>query len=142
MFLTTASQIGALIMAVVCLFTAWAGGSAQRWTAGLVAGAWIASAALQDRRNVDPQYAIFALDLVMAVAVSWLALVWRRAWLMAVAALQLLTVTTHVATMIDSRIWPLAYQTAYMFWSYALLASVAWGGVEGWRDRRRAATDP
>ena len=75
-----------------------------------------------------------------AAVTAWISVIF--AWLMAVAALQLLTVTTHVATMIDSRIWPLAYQTAYLFWSYALLASVTWGGVEGWLDRRRATTGP
>ena len=142
MFLTLASQIGALIMAAVCLFTAWAGGRPQRWTAGAVAIAWIGSSALQDRRNIDPQYAIFALDLMVGAVFGWMALTWRRAWLMAVAALQLLTLATHVATMIDSRIWPLAYQTAYLFWSYALLACVTWGGVEGWLNRRRVAGGP
>jgi hypothetical protein len=140
MFQTTASQIGALIMAAVCLFTAWTGGRPQRWTALAVAIAWIGSSALQDRRNIDPQYAIFVLDIAMVGVFGWMALAWRRTWLMAVAALQLLTVTTHVATMIDPRIWPLAYQTAYLFWSYALLASVAWGGVEGMLDRRRVAS--
>jgi hypothetical protein len=141
MFQTWESQLGATIMAVVCLFTAWAGGRPQRWAALAVALAWVGSSALQDRRNIDPQYAIFALDLVMVGAFGWMALTWRRSWLMAVTAFQLLTVSTHLATMMDSRIWPLAYQTAYLFWSYALLASIAWGGVEGWLDRRRTASD-
>lgn len=142
MFQTWESQVGALIMAAICLFTAWAGGRPQRWVAGTVAAAWVGSSALQDRRNIDPQYAIFVLDLAMTLVFGWMALAWRRTWLMAVAAFQMLTVTTHIATMLDARIWPLAYQTAYLFWSYALLACVAWGGVEGWRDRRRTtATD-
>jgi hypothetical protein len=54
---------------------------------------------------------------------------------MAMAAFQLLTTATHVAVMIDLRIWVYAYLTAYLVWSYALLAALAWGGVLAWRER-------
>ena len=136
MFLTWESQLGALIMAVICGFAAWTGGRPQRVTAAVIAAAWIGSAALEDRRYIHPQYAIFVLDVVAAVVFSGLALIWRRSWLMAIAAFQLLTMATHIASMLDTRIWPLAYMTAYLVWSYLLLAAMAWGGVTGYRERQ------
>ena len=136
MFLTWESQLGALIMAAVCGFATWAGGRPQRVTAAVIAAAWIGSAALEDRRYIHPQYAIFALDVITALVFSGLALRWRRGWLMAIAAFQLLTMATHIASILDTRIWPLAYMTAYLVWSYLLLAAMAWGGMTGLRDRR------
>jgi hypothetical protein len=137
MFLTPESQIGAAIMVAVCLFVAWTGGRPQRVTAALVAFAWIASAGLQDRRYINPQYGWFVIDLAAMVAFAGLALRWRQTWQIWVAAFQTLTMGTHVAVLIDLRIWPLAYITAYLVWSYALLAALAWGGVEGLRERGR-----
>ena len=137
MFVTTAAQIGAVLMAGVCLFAAWPGILAQRWAAAAVFLAWMGSAALQDREDlINPQYAIFALDVVAAAAFTAMALAWRKTWLMAMAAFQLLTTATHVAVMIDLRIWVYAYLTAYLVWSYALLAALAWGGVLAWREKR------
>jgi hypothetical protein len=136
LFVTTSAQIGAVLMAAVCLFAAWPGARPQRWAAAVVLVAWMGSAALQDRDDlINPQYAIFALDVVAAAVFVTMALAWRRGWLMAMAAFQLLTTATHVAVMIDLRIWVYAYLTAYLVWSYALLAALAWGGVQAWRER-------
>ncbi len=137
LFVTLSARIGALVMVAACLFAAWPGVRPQRWTAAVVFLAWTGSAALQNRADViHPQYAVFALDLLVAGVLVALALIWRQAWLMAVAAFQLLTTATHVAVMIDLRIWAHAYFTAYFVWSYALLAALAWGGVEAWREAR------
>ena len=137
MFVTLSAKIGALLMAAICLYAAWPGARPQRWAALAVFVVWVGSAALQDRANsVDPEYAIFALDLAAAAVFMAMALAWRRVWLMAIAGLQLLTTATHVAVMIDLRIWDYAYLTAYLVWSYLLLAALAWGGAEAWRERR------
>lgn len=136
MFITLPAKIGALLMAAACLYAAWPGARPQRWAALVVFVAWIGSAALQNRDDIiHPQYAIFALDLVAAGIFTAMALAWRRTWLMAVAGFQLLTTATHIAVMIDLRIWAYAYFTAYLIWSYALLAALVWGGAEAWRER-------
>ena len=136
MFVTTPAQIGAALMVAVCLLAAWPGPRPQRWAAAGVFVAWMGSAALQNRDDlINPQSAIFALDVVAAALFVGMALVWRRTWLMAMAAFQLLTTATHVAVMIDLRIWVYAYLSAYLVWSYALLAALAWGGVLAWRER-------
>lgn len=139
MFVTLPAQIGAVLMMAVCLFAAWPGARPQRWAAVAVFLAWVGSAALQNREDlINPQYAIFGLDVAAAGVFVAMALVWRRAWLMAMAAFQLLTTATHVAVMIDLRIWVYAYLTAYLVWSYALLAALAFGGVQAWRERAAA----
>lgn len=140
MFTTLPAQIGAVLMAGICIFAAASRGRPQVLTAIVVAIAWVGSAALQNRQNlIDPQYAIFGLDLVAAGLFIWLALRYRQGWQMAIAAFQLLTMTTHVAVMIDLRINAWAYLTAYLVWSYLLLVSLLWGGAQGFRARRASA---
>jgi len=139
MFLTPAAQIGAVIMTLVCLFVGWTGARPQREIAIIAFVAWVASAAIQDRSFQNPQYATLVLDAVLLAVFLWFALRWRRGWLNWVAALQSLTMATHIAAMLDQRIWPIASITAYMIWSYLTLVAIAWGGVEAWLTRRRGA---
>ncbi|MDP1631324.1 MAG: hypothetical protein Q8L66_07885 [Caulobacter sp.] len=141
MFLTPASQIGALLMALVCLAAAFSGGRPQQLAAATVFVAWIGSAALEDRRFIYPQYAIFVLDVVTTLTLVAVALIWRRGWLLWVAAFQLLTMATHIAVMLDMRIYTRAYMTAYMIWSYLLLAALLWGAVQGFLERRAGRRD-
>lgn len=141
MFSSHAAQIGVLLVVGVCLAAASSRRPAQLLAAAGVASAWIASAALQDRHAVGgPQYAIFALDILVAVGFTTLALVHRGAWLMALAAFQLLTAATHVGMIVDTRIFVRAYLTAYLVWSYLVVAALAWGAWAGWKERREAGT--
>lgn len=142
MFQTPAAQIGAVIMTLVCVFAWWSGGRPQRLIAGVAFVAWVASAAIQDRSFRNPQYATFVLDLVLLGIFIAFAMHWRRPWLNWVAAFQSLTMATHIAAMMDRRIWPLASITAYMVWSYLTLAAIAWGGVEAMLERRAARGSP
>ena len=138
MFLTPAAQFGAVIMVLTCLLAAW-GGRRQGIVAATAFAGWMISAAIQDRSFQHPQYATFVLDAVLMIVWGALAMRWRRGWLTWMAAFQCLTMATHVAAMIDDRIWARASITAYMIWSYLSLAALAWGGVEGLIDKRRAA---
>ncbi|MCF8505789.1 MAG: hypothetical protein K9G59_12835 [Caulobacter sp.] len=142
MFQTPASQIGLVIMAAVCLFVGWAGGRAQKVAAAVVFAGWIASAAAEDRTFRNPQFLTMALDVGLTVIFVTLALIWRPLWLTALAVFQVLTMATHFAMILDPRIWPRASITAYMIWSYLVLASLGWGGVAGLLERRRAAPAP
>lgn len=139
MFLTPAAQIGAVVMTLICLFMSLAGGRPQRFIALTGFAAWILSAALQDRSYKHPQYATFVLDGVLMLVWIWAAVKWKQGWLTWVAVFQVLTTATHMAMILDDRIWPKASITAYMIWSYLTLVAFAWGGVQGLLDRRRAA---
>lgn len=137
MFLTPASQIGALIMTLICAFTAWAGGRSQKVVALIVFVAWIASAAVQDRSFKNPDYAQLVFDTGLMIAFVIMAIRGRQPWLGGVAAFQTLTMASHFAMILDHRIWPRAAITAYLIWSYMVLACVLWGGVAGLIERRR-----
>lgn len=139
MFSTLTTQIGAGLMAGACLYAASSRGRPQVLASACVVVAWVGSAALQDTRNlVDPQYAIFALDVVASLVLLGLSLRYREAWLMWMAAFQLLPTMTHVAVMIDLRINVWAYFTTQFVWSHLLLIALAWGGWQGHRARRAA----
>jgi hypothetical protein len=140
MFQTTASQIGLLITTLICLFAAWAGGRPQKIVALIVLVGWIASAAVEDRSFRNPQYVTLGLDVVLTITFATLAVRWRSGWLMGIATFQILTMATHFAMILDPRIWPRASITAYLVWSYMVLACLAWGGVDGWLDRRRVVS--
>lgn len=140
MFLTLAAQIGAVVMTLICVFAAWTGGRSQKTVAAIVFVAWILSAAIQDRSYKMPQYWTLVLDVGLMMAFVALALRWRQKWLTGLATFQVLTMTSHFAMILDPRIWPRASITAYMVWSYMVLACLLWGGVAGLMDRRAAAT--
>ena len=142
MFQTPASQIGLVVMAAVCLFVGLAGRRPQKVAAAVVFVGWIASAAAEDRTFRHPQFLTMALDVALTVVFVYLALIWRPLWLTALAAFQVLTMATHFAMILDPRIWPRASITAYLIWSYLVLASLGWGGVVGLLERRRSAIDP
>lgn len=142
MFLTPASQIGAVIMTLICIFAASAGGRSQKTLAAIVFVAWVTSAAIQDRSYKLPQYWTLVLDVGLMIVFIALALRWRQKWLTGVATFQTLTMASHFAMIMDPRIWPKASITAYLVWSYMVLVCLLWGGVAGLMDRRRAATFP
>jgi hypothetical protein len=138
MFQTTASQIGLALVAAVCLFAAWAGGRQQKLVAAICFAAWIASAAMQGLIFKRADYATLLLDVILMVAFVTMAIKARTAWISGLAAFQTLTMASHFAMILDHRIWPRAAITAYLIWSYLVLACVLWGGVAGLVERRRA----
>jgi hypothetical protein len=141
MFQTLASQIGLALVSATCLFAAWAGGRPQKIVAAICFTAWIASAAMQDLSFTGPDYDTLVLDIVLMVVFVAMAIKSRRAWITGLAAFQTLTMASHFAMILDHRIWPKAAITAYLIWSYLVLACLFWGGVTGLLDRRRVAGD-
>lgn len=142
MFQTTDSQIGLVLTALICIFSAWAGGRSQKIVAAICFVAWIASAAMQDLTFKHPDYDTLVLDIGLMIVFVAMALKERRAWLSGIAAFQTLTMASGFAMILDPRIWPKAAITAYLIWSYLVLACLLWGGVTGLIDRRRAANVP
>ena len=142
MFQSLASQIGLVILVLVCAFSAWAGGRSQKIVAAICLVAWIASAAVQDRTFKHPDYAQLVLDAGLMVGFVAMAVKGRQPWLSGVAAFQTLTMASHFAMILDHRIWPRAAITAYMIWSYLVLVCLLWGGVAGLIERRRNRPAP
>lgn len=142
MFQTTASQIGLAVTAATCAFSALAGGRPQKVVAGVCLAAWIGSAAMQDVTFQHPDYGTLVLDFGLMILFVVMAIRGRQPWLGGVAAFQSLTMASHFAMILDSRIWPKAAITAYLIWSYMVIACLFWGGVAGLIERRRTRPSP
>jgi hypothetical protein len=125
-------------MALACAYALWRGRAPERIAAVAFVLAWWASAVLLSLDFSQPQYGMFAVDVILELILIALALLTRRRWLMAAAACQLLTVGDHFAMMIDRRILSYAYQTVMVIWGYAALLAMVLGTVfEAEPERRR-----
>jgi NADH:ubiquinone oxidoreductase subunit K len=136
-------QIWAVAMLAVSSYAWWRGGWVERVVAVANVLAWIATVALQNRTNwVDPQWSVFAVD-VMFLGVL-LALVVRsdRNWILPAAAFQLLLVITHAAIIVDGGVRARAYITALILWSYLVLITLALGAHLRWRLSVGASARP
>ena len=137
MFETPQAQINALLALSVCAFALWKGDRPEKLGGGVLAAAWILSAAAQDWPRADgPEYGILAVDVAYLAFSLWLGLSSARVWALCVAAFQLLIVLTHVATIIDLRIGQFGFFSAYFIWSYLIIVALAVGTVQALRRRR------
>jgi hypothetical protein len=73
----------------------------------------------------SPEYGVFAVDLLILIALFALTFRSSRFWPLWATSFQVIAVVTHLATMADHLILPRAYAIAQPFWAYpALLALV------------------
>ena len=127
-------------MLAVSTYAWWRGGWVERVVAVANVLAWVATAALQNRTNwVDPQWSVFAVDVLFLGVLLALVVRSDRDWIMPAAAFQLLAVATHAAIVADSGVRARAYLTALTVWSYLVLVSLA---VGAYRHGRRRAPRP
>jgi len=137
---STPEQIWAVAMLAVSTYAWWRGGWVERVVAVTNIMAWVATSALQDRTHwVDPQWAVFAVDVVFLGVLLVLVVRSSRTWIMPAAAFQLLLVVTHAAIIADPGVRARAYITALILWSYLVLITLAVGAHLHWRIVRRYA---
>lgn len=128
MFTSTASQIGAATMALVCGFALLRGRWPERAFGVALAVCWIASEAFQDLRlGHHTQPIIFAIDVALWIFLLTLTLRVDRFWLLWATAFQFLIVLTHIMAALDIRIGQWAFFSAYLVWSYGDLAALGLG---------------
>ncbi|KQW95413.1 hypothetical protein ASE17_12760 [Phenylobacterium sp. Root77] len=121
-------QIWAIAMLAVSTYAWWRGGWVERVVAVTNVIAWLATIALQNRTNwVDPQWSVFAVDVVFLGVLLGLVVRSDRTWILPAAAFQLLLVITHAAIIVDEGVRARAYITALILWSYLVLISLAVG---------------
>ncbi|WP_312167295.1 hypothetical protein [Phenylobacterium sp.] len=127
-------QIWAVAMFAVSTYAWWRGGWVERLVAVTNVIAWLATIALQNRTNwVDPQWSVFAVDVVFLGLLLGLVVRSDRTWIMPAAAFQLLLVITHAAIIVDEGVRARAYITALILWSYLVLITLAVGTHLRWR---------
>lgn len=77
---------------------------------------------------------VMAVDMVVLIGFTAVALISSRFWPLWVAALQLTTVMGHALKALDTDLLPRAYGAAMQFWGYPILLIIAIGT---WRTHRR-----
>ena len=135
-FQTLPQQIWAIYVLSVGGFALWRGGGPERIVAVAAVVASIASALLENQRDLlSPQWGDLIVDFGFLALLVVLALASNRWWTSWAAAFQLLGVVTYVARMVDPRVGALAPYKAVVIWSYLIIASLAVGTWLHWRRR-------
>ena len=142
MFDTLASQLGAILVVLVCAFAFMKGDETERFAAGAYVLGWFASMLLQtDGELYEVQWGVFGVDLVMLVVLG--ALVWKskKSWPVWAAACDLLIVMSHIVLMVDIRPPMVAFITVVNLAGYGVLLSLAIGTFWAWQERRAAGLE-
>jgi hypothetical protein len=130
MFYSPISQIGAIVMALVCLLGLIRGELALRLTSGLFVLDWVGSEALEDwRAQHKAQPAILAIDVAFTVFMVFVVMRTRTRWPKYALAANALIVATHLGAMIGPQVTRWDFFSLYYALSYAVLASLAYGAL-------------
>lgn len=133
------SWVGTTIGWTVVLAALWKGGRSERVAIAGFVFAWLATPLLRSPEIEAPPWSNLAVDTIFLAILVWLALRSRRWWPLVAAALELLSVFTHIARLIDPGVRTWAYFTADIIWTYLLLGTIAVGTLNHWRARRQLA---
>ena len=142
MFDTLATQVGAVLTLLVVAFAFLKGDEPERIAAGGYVLAWFASLLIQDDGAVGgTQWGLMAIDAIMLAV--FIALAWKseRAWPVWTAALQSLTVMSHILSLVDIRPPVSAFYAVINLASTGILLSIAIGTFWAWQERRAAGLE-
>ena len=142
MFDTLSTQIGAGLTLLVVAFAFLKGDDPERIAAGGYVLSWFASLLIQGDGSVTgTQWGLMAIDAIMLAV--FIALAWKsdRAWPVWTAALQSLTVMSHVLTLVDIRPPVSAFYAVINLASTGILLSIAVGTFWAWQERRAAGLE-
>lgn len=134
------------LMALCCGYAFVRGGAPERIAAGLQIGAYALSLLVHfmfERRTYQvANLGLAAIDVMLLLALVWLA--WRstRFWPLWIAGWQLAAIVAHLAKVLDPDMLATGYAIQAQIWGYPMLLVTGVGAV---RHRRRIAaglTDP
>jgi len=131
-----------VLQAAVAAWSLVAGGASERLATIMMCLAAVLTGVVGGASNTHwhaPQLGVLAVDIMLLIGLSALALRSDRFWPLTVASLQLIAVLTHPALWIDPRILPFGYAFMQGFWAYPMMLLVALGA---WRHHRRRVNDP
>lgn len=127
---------GDVLLACLCVFAFLKGGREERFATAALAANVAVTILLRDIRWPQVQWAGFAADVFLLIALFALALRSAKFWPMSAAAFQLLATLTHVASLVDRTVVNWAYLTAIVIWTYALMITLGVGVWNHWRAHR------
>ena len=126
----TILQISYLVVLLSAVAVAlWRGGWPERTAAVAVLAASFASPLVESSLFASPEYGILAVDLLLIGWLGALALATDRFWPLWATGFHLVGTIIHVARMVDPTVVPPAYAMGQVFWSYPVLAALAWGAL-------------
>jgi hypothetical protein len=132
--------IGITLFVAVCAAAMWKGRWEERLTGAAFLTGWVLTLLLRDRSWAGTQWGAFAVDAAFLLLVVGVALRSRRYWPMVAAGFQLLAVVTHAARILDRHLGMWAYITAGVIWTWLVMAALAVGAYNRWRERQMAAS--
>ena len=142
MFDTLSTQVGAGLTLLVVAFAFLKGDDPERTAAGGYVLSWFASLLIQGDGSVGgTQWGLMAIDAVMLAV--FIGLAWKsdRSWPVWTAALQSLTVMSHVLTLVDIRPPVSAFYAVINLASTGILFTIAVGTFWAWQERRAAGLE-
>jgi hypothetical protein len=116
-----------------CGMAFWKGRRSEKWTAVLLLAAAVASLFVETKFFAGTETGVLAIDLTLLAYLLVLALQSDRFWPLWAAAFQVVGTSIHLASIVDSTIWPSAYATAQAFWAYPVLLAL---GAGTWLEAR------
>jgi hypothetical protein len=117
----------------ICGTAFWKGRNSERLTAFALLVAAFVSPLVETNDFMRAETGILIVDLMLLAYLILLALQSDRFWPLWAAGFQIVGTLIHVASLVDSTIWPSAYATAQVFWSYPVLLAL---GVGTWLEAR------
>lgn len=120
-----------LFLTFYLMTTAYAvgrGGAPERWAAAIMAGGALLTAILigpAGHRFRGPEYGVAVADTLMLAAFTWLMLTADRFWPVWMAAIQGVTVLSHLAFILKPVPLPVYYQNTVNLWSYPQVGLLA-----------------
>ncbi len=141
---TLTSQIGLIVLVLVCVLVFVKGGTAERVAALLVAASWVGLLIWQAiSRQKVPEIALLVSDFVVATGFLALAVRYASLWLGAGMLFQGAAFAMHLLHLTDPNAEPnsratYTYVLTVNLLSYAVLITIAGAAVMTWRGRVKA----
>ncbi|MDQ1152989.1 hypothetical protein [Brevundimonas sp. SORGH_AS_0993] len=132
--------VGAVFMLAMAVFAFLKGDKSEKNGAGAYLLAWFASLVMQENGPVihDAPIGVFLIDLIMLGVFA--ALAWRskRSWPVWAAAIQLVTVMSHILILTNAHTSRTSLYTVMNLNGYLIIACLAVGVFWAWQNRKAA----
>lgn len=117
------------VLMAVCAAAVWRGRDFERLAAGVELASWSLTLVVFRARSESTQWEVLAIDVILFVALLWIAMRSARYWPLFAAGFQLLALITHFAHAVDALVSGWAYLTAVLIWNYLTLFAIGWGAI-------------
>jgi hypothetical protein len=126
------------VAVLICGFAMWKGDRPIRFVAAVYLLGWIATPFLALRDPMQPEWRVMVLDTLVMVLFVGVSLRTRRLWTVFAAACQMMSVASHVVSIIDLRINISTVVVGLALLSYGVLVALLLAALSAIRARRVA----